>query len=398
MLPNMTHTNNPKTALDTLLIQSGGIHTPFGETSEALFLNSAYTFDSAEHAAARFAKTDPGYFYSRYSNPSLDMLEQRLAAIETGADRAIACASGMAAVFAALMSGLESGDHVVANKVLFSSCYYIITKILPEFGITYTLVDSGDQAAWEAAFTDQTTHVFIESPANPTMELVDIEALAGLCKARGARLLVDNVFATPLYQSPLELGADMVIYSTTKHLDGQGRTLGGAIVGNQALLEDVVLPFVRHTGPHMSPFTAWVVFKGLETLSLRMDRHSDNAEAIARALEGHSAIQKVLHPHLESHPQHALAKKQMKRAGGVFAVELADQDTAFRFMNACNIGRISNNIGDAKTLITHPASTTHASIAPEERNAIGLGDGLVRISAGLEDKDDLVADFVGALP
>lgn len=393
----MTRTDKNKASLDTLLIQSGGIHTPFGETSEAMFLNSAYTFDSAEHAAARFAKTDPGYFYSRYSNPSLDMLEQRLAAIEVGADRAIVCASGMAAVFAALMSGLEEGDHVIANRVMFSSCYYIITQILPKYGIHYTLVDSADSDGWQAAFTDKTACVFIESPANPTMELVDIKALSGLCKQHGARLLVDNVFATPLYQSPLELGADMVIYSTTKHMDGQGRTLGGAIVGHKALLEEIVLPFVRHTGPHMSPFTAWVVFKGLETLSLRMDRHSDNALAIARALEGCAAIKAVRHPHLESHPQHALAKAQMKRAGGVFAVEVEDQEAAFRFMNACKIGRISNNIGDAKTLITHPASTTHASIAPEERAAIGLGDGLVRISAGLEDRDDLVEDFVAAL-
>lgn len=393
----MSNRTNTSQNIDTLLIQSGSIHTPFGETGEAMFLNSAYTFDTAEAAEDRFAKRDPGYFYSRYSNPSLDMLEQRLAAIEVGADRAIVTASGMAAVFAALMSGLQAGDHVLANKVLFSSCYYIITQILPRYGISYTLVDSGDQAAWEAAFTDKTTHIFIESPANPTLELVDIEALAKLSRARGVRLIVDNVFATPLYQSPLELGADMVIYSTTKHMDGQGRTLGGAIVGNKTLLEEVVLPFVRHTGPHMSPFTCWVVFKGLETLSLRMARHSDNALAIAKLLEAHPAVKSVAHPYLESHPQHALAKKQMKSGGGIFAFELADKEAAFRFMNAVQIPRISNNIGDAKSIITHPTSTTHASIAPEEREACGLRDGLIRFSAGLEDVNDLLEDVSAAL-
>lgn len=391
-----TPRNNHK--IDTLAIQTGSIHTQFGETGEAMFLNSAYTFDSAEHAEARFSRRDPGYFYSRYSNPSLDMLEQRLVAMEVGAERAIACASGMAAVFAALMSGLRAGDHVIANKVLFSSIYYIITQILPRFGITYTLVDSGDMKAWETAFTPKTTHIFIESPANPTMELVDITALAKLAKSHGARLLVDNVFATPLYQSPLTLGADMVIYSTTKHLDGQGRTLGGAIIGSKALLEDVVLPFVRHTGPHMSPFTAWVVFKGLETLSLRMERHTKNALAIAELLESSPKIARVAYPFLESHPQYALAKTQMSGGGGILAFEAkGGKDAAFRFMNVLEIARISNNVGDAKTLVTHPASTTHASIAAAERAAIGLGDGLIRYSAGLEATEDLLADVKAAL-
>ena len=382
--------------LDTKLVQSGGIHTPFGETGEAMFLNSAYTFESAEAAERRFAIKD-GYTYSRYSNPSLDMLEQRLAAIEVGADAAISTASGMAAVFAALMSGLEAGDHVLANKVMFSSCYYIITQILPKYGISYTLVDSADQAAWEAAFTDKTTHIFIETPANPTMELVDIAALAKLSKAKGARLIVDNILATPLYQHPLELGADLVVYSTTKHMDGQGRTLGGAILGSKTLLDEVVQPFARHTGPHMSPFTAWVVFKGLETFSLRMARHSENALAVARALEGNSKVKRVRHTHLESHPQHKLAKEQMSEGGGVFAFEVEDKNAAFRFMDALSIARISNNLGDAKTLVTHPSSTTHASIAPEERAAIGLEDGLIRFSAGLEDKEDLIADIENAL-
>lgn len=398
MYQTMSKTPKNKQKIDTLAIQSGGIHTPFGETGEAVFLNSAYTFDSAEHAEARFARRDPGYFYSRYSNPSLDMLEQRLAAMEQGAERAIVAASGMAAVFAALMSGLKTGDHVLANKVLFSSCYYIITQVLPRFGITYTLVESNDPAAWEKAFKPNTTHIFIETPANPTMELVDIAALATLAKSKGARLLVDNVFATPLYQSPLELGADMVIYSTTKHMDGQGRTIGGAIIGSKALLEEVVLPFVRHTGPHMSPFTAWAVFKGLETLTLRMERHTQNALAVAELLEKHPKVARVIHPYLPSHPQHAVAKKQMTAAGGVFSFELkGGKEAAFKFMNALEIARISNNLGDAKTIVTHPASTTHASIAPAERAAIGLGEGLIRYSAGLEAAEDLLDDVKTAL-
>jgi O-succinylhomoserine sulfhydrylase len=383
---------------DTLAIQTGGIHTPFGETGEAMFLNSAYTFDSAEHAEARFAKRDAGYFYSRYSNPSLDMLEQRLAAMEVGADRAIVCASGMAAVFASLMSGLKTGDHVLANKVLFSSCYYIITQVLPRFGITYTLVESSDLQAWEAAFKPNTTHVFIESPANPTMELVDIAALAKLAKTKAAKLIVDNVFATPLYQSPLMLGADMVIYSTTKHMDGQGRTLGGAIIGGKALLEEIVLPFVRHTGPHMSPFTAWVVFKGLETLGLRMERHTKNALVIAELLEKSAMVDRVNYPYLASHPQHTLAKTQMSGGGGVLSFYLkGGKAAAFKFMNALKIARISNNLGDAKTLVTHPASSTHASIAEAERAALGITDGLVRYSAGLEATEDLLKDVENAL-
>lgn len=383
---------------DTLAIQAGCIRTPFGETSEAMFLNSAYTFESAEHAEARFARRDPGYFYSRYSNPSLDMLEQRLAAMEKGGERAIVTASGMAAVFAALMSGLKAGDHVLANKVLFSSCYYIITQVLPRFGITYTLVDSADLTAWEAAFTAKTTHIFIETPANPTLELVDIAAVAKLAKANGARLLVDNVFATPLCQHPLALGADMVIYSTTKHMDGQGRTLGGAIIGGKALLEEVVLPFVRHTGPHMSPFTAWVVFKGLETLSLRMERHNTNALAIAEYLEKSPKVARVSYPYLKSHPQHALAKAQMSAGGGVLSFELKNgREAAFKFMNNLHIARISNNLGDAKTLVNNPASTTHASISPEERAKIGLSDGLIRYSAGLEAAADLLQDIENAL-
>lgn len=387
------------TDLDTQLIQSGCMRTAYGETSEALFLNSAYTFESAELAEARFARTDPGYFYSRYSNPNLDMLEQRLTAIEAGAERAIVCASGMAAVFAALMSGLKSGDHIIANRILFSSCYYIITQILPQYGISYTLVDGADLNAWEEAFEDNTTHIFIETPANPTLDIIDIEALARLSKPRGVTLLVDNVFATPLYQSPLELGADMVIYSTTKHMDGQGRTLGGAILGAQALLNDQVMPFVRHTGPHMSPFTAWVVFKGLETLSLRMERHNSNALAIAKLLETHTdKVVQVRYPHLPSHPHYAVAKRQMKQGGGLLAFELTGgKEAAFRFLNALTIPRISNNLGDAKSLVTHPASTTHASIAPEQRAALGLSDGLVRISAGLEHVDDLLEDVTQAL-
>lgn len=387
-----------KPKLDTLLVQSGGIYSHFGETSEAIFFNSAYTFETAEKAEGRFARIDPGYFYSRYSNPSLDMLEQRLAAIEEGADRAIVTASGMAAVFAALMSGLKAGEHVLANRMLFSSCHYIITQVLPRFGITYTLVDGPDVNAWEAAFTDKTTHIFIETPANPTLDLVDIEALAKLARPRGVKLLVDNVFATPLHQSPLTLGADMVIYSTTKHMDGQGRTIGGAIVGKKQLLEEVVLPFCRHTGPHMSPFTAWTVFKGLETLSLRMERHCSNALKLARALEKEGQVSKVIYPGLPSHPHYALAQKQMKTGGAMVSFELkGGKEAAFRFMNGLKLARISNNLGDAKSLVTHPASTTHASIAAAERAKLGLSEGLIRFSVGIEDAEDIIEDVRNAL-
>jgi len=389
--------NSKNWKLATQLVRGGRIQSQFGETSEALFLNSAYSYDSAEAGEDLFSGKIEGFKYGRYSHPNLAMLEERMALME-GAEACIVTASGMAAVFASLMCQLKSGDHVVASKVLFSSCHYIITQILPRFGISYSLVDGADMAAWGKAISKKTRVVFIETPANPTLELVDIAAVAKLCKKTGTCLIIDNVFATPLLQHPLKLGADMVVYSTTKHIDGQGRTLGGAILGKRKLLDEVVMPFVRHTGPHMSQFNAWVLLKSLETLKLRVDKHCDNAEALAAFLEKHPKVSRIIYPGLKSHPHYAVAKKQMSRGGPMIALELkGGKKAAFKFMNALKVFDISNNLGNAKSLVTHPASTTHASIGAEERRKIGIGDGLIRLSVGIEDIEDLKADIEQAL-
>jgi len=384
--------------LSTNLVRGGTIRSTFGETSEAIFLNSGFCYDSAEIAASRFDGTAPGYVYSRYSNPSLAMLEERIALIEN-AERCCVMASGMAAVFASLMCQLKSGDHVIANKVLFGSCYYIITEVLPRFGISYTLVDGKDDKAWEKAFAaKKPACVFIESPANPTLELTDIKLVAGLCRKSKACLIVDNIFATPLLQRPLELGADVVVYSTTKHMDGQGRTLGGAVVGTEKFITETLLPFHRHTGPALSPFNAWVVLKGLETLDLRMEKHCANALKIAGFLENHPKIARVLYPGLKSFPQYSLARKQMSDGGNMIAFEVGGgKKAAFKFMNGLEIIDISNNLGDSKSLITHPATTTHSNISAPERTGLGIGDGLLRLSVGLEDAADLIEDLAGAL-
>jgi O-succinylhomoserine sulfhydrylase len=385
----------PPSGLETQLVHGGIQRSHFGEVSEALFLNSGFCYDNAETAESRFNGVAPGYVYSRYSNPTLVMLEERLTALE-GAERGIVVASGMAAVFASLMSVLKAGDRVVANRVLFGSCHYIITEILPRFGITYELVEGGDNAAWAAALAKPTAAVFIESPANPTLQLTDI---AHVCAhKRGAIVIVDNVFATPLFQRPLELGADMVVYSTTKYFDGQGRTLGGAILGSKALLEEKVLPFHRHTGPALSPFNAWVVLKGLETLSLRMERHVANAQALAALLQASPNVARVHYPGLASFPQHALAQRQMKAPGALMAVEFTGgKEAAFAFLNALSVISISNNLGDAKSLATHPATTTHSNLSADARAAIGITDGVVRLSVGLETLADLQADITRAL-
>lgn len=381
----------------TRLVRAGTHRSPVGETSEALFLNSAYVYETAEEAAARFNGSGEGFKYGRYSHPNLAMLEARLSAMES-AEACTVMASGMAAVFASLMCQLKSGDHVVAGKVLFSSCHYIITQVLPRFGITYTLVDGADMEAWKAAIRPGTACVFIETPANPTLELIDIAEVAKLCKSAGAKLIVDNVFATPLLQSPLQLGADIVVYSTTKHIDGQGRTLGGAVLGTKDFIENTLLPFARHTGPHMAHFNAWVILKALETLPLRVERHCSNADTLARFLENHPMVSCIIYPGLASHPQHAIAKKQMKHGGPMIAFELkGGRDAAFRFQNALSLIDISNNLGDAKTLITHPASTTHFSIGEQARKDIGINDGLLRLSVGIEDIIDLKADIEAAL-
>jgi len=381
----------------TQLVRGARMRATYGETSEGLYLNSSYSYESAEEGEGRFNGSIKGYKYGRYSHPNLDTLEKRLALME-GAEACVVTASGMAAMFAALMCQLKTGDHVVANRVLFSSCHYIITQILPRFGISYTLVDSADTSGWEKAISKKTTLVFIETPANPTLELTDIAVVARLCKKSGAKLIVDNVFATPLLQHPLKLGADMVMYSTTKHIDGQGRTIGGAILGNQKFMDEVVLPFVRHTGPHMSPYTAWTLSKSLETLHLRVERHCENTQLIAASLEGHPAFLRLIYPGLKSHPQYAIAQKQMSHGGPMIALELkGGKKAAFKFLNALSIIDISNNLGNAKTLATHPASTTHSSIAATERKKLGISDGLIRLSVGIEDVDDLIGDLLAAL-
>lgn len=383
--------------LATKQVRSGTRRSEFGETSEALFLNSGFCYDSAETAENRFNGVDPGFIYSRYSNPTLKMLEERIADIEQGG-RACVMASGMAAVFASLMCQLQAGDHVIGSRALFGSCYYIMTQLLPRYGITVTLVDGTDLAAWQKAFTPKTKCVFIESPSNPTLELVDIRAVAELCKQQGACLIVDNIFASPLLQHPLQLGADVVVYSTTKHMDGQGRTLGGAVVGSDSFIEETLLPFHRHTGPAMSTFVAWVVLKGLETLDLRMERHGRNAQMIAEYLERHPKIETVRYPGLLSHPQYTLARKQMKGGGNMIAFTLkGGKQAAFKFMNGLQIVDISNNLGDAKSLITHPFTTTHSNIAAEEKLQLGISEGLVRMSVGIEDGEDLREDIEQAL-
>lgn len=383
--------------LETKLVHGGTIRSQYGEVGEAIFLNSGFCYDSAETAEKRFNGEEPGFVYSRYRNPSLAMLEDRLALLE-GAESCIVVASGMAAVFASLMGVLKAGDRVLANKVLFGSCHYIITEVLPRFGITTELVDGPDNAAWEKALSKSVQAIFIESPANPTLELTDITHVCKLAKKAGALVIVDNVFATPIYQRPLELGADMVVYSTTKHMDGQGRTLGGAILGNKELLEEKILPFHRHTGPALSPFNAWVILGGLETLPMRMERHTANAQALAELIEKHASVEKVYYPGLKSFPQYALGQKQMSGAGGLIAFSLkGGKKAAFKFLNALSIVAISNNLGDAKSLATHPATTTHSNISPEARTAIGITDGTVRLSVGLESIADLERDVSNAL-
>jgi O-succinylhomoserine sulfhydrylase len=397
-----------KLQTSTKLVRGGTKRSNFGETSEAIFMNSGFCYDTAETAESRFNGVAPSYVYSRYSNPSLRMLEEKLIMIEKGAEECSVMASGMAAVFASIMCDIKPGDHLVASRVLFGSCHYIINTILPRLNVKITLVDCTDEAAWQAAFevtptNPKPTHVFIETPANPTTKLVDIAFVAGLSKKAGARFIVDNIFASPLLQSPLALGADVVVYSTTKHMDGQGRTLGGAVLGSEQYIKDILLPFNRHTGPALSPFNAWVVLKALETMDLRMEKHCANAQKVAELLEGHAKIEQVLFPGLKSHPDYALAQKQMVNGGTILAFipkatkELSYKQAAFALMNKLEIIDISNNIGDAKSLITHPATTTHSNIPEVERIALGISDGLLRLSVGLENADDLINDLKQAL-
>ena len=381
----------------TELVRGGLVRSAFGETSEGLFLTSGYVYPSPEDAEAAFKGEIKRYQYSRYANPTVAMFEERLRLIE-GAEACYATATGMAAVFAAIMCQVKAGDRVVASRALFGSCDYIIAELLPRYGIESVLVDGTDMDAWERALSRPTACVFIETPSNPTLEIIDIAAVAELAHAAGACFIVDNVFATPLLQRPLELGADVVMYSTTKHIDGQGRTLGGAILGSHRFFDDHLRMFMRHTGASLSPFNAWVLVKALETLELRVERHGRNALELARFLEGREGVTRVLYPDLDSHPQVELARRQMQGGSSIIAFEVeGGKARAFRFLNALGLVDIANNLGDAKSLITHPATTTHQRLSAEQRAELGIGDGLVRISVGLEDVEDVKEDLAQAL-
>ena len=383
---------------DTLAVRAGQKRTGFEETSEPLFLNSGYVYADAASAEAAFSGDIERFVYSRYANPTVDMFEKRLAALE-GSEAAYATASGMSAVFVALSALLPAGSRLVASRSLFGSCFVICDEILPRWGVETVFVDGKDLDQWREALSKPTDAVFFETPSNPTQEIVDIRAVSELAHAAGASVVVDNVFATPLLQRPLELGADVVVYSATKHMDGQGRVLGGAICGTEEFIGGPVKELMRHTGPGMSPFNAWVLLKGLETMSLRVGRMSDSALAIARFLESHPAVAWVTYPQLESHPQFELASSQMSGGGSIvtFGLEGADAEAqkkaCYKVLDSIEVIDISNNLGDSKSLITHPATSTHKSMAPEAKAAIGLGDDLLRLSVGLEHVDDLIADL-----
>lgn len=383
----------------TQLVRGGTARSPFEETSEAIFLTSGYVYPTADEAELAFKGDKQRYIYSRYANPTLAMFEQRLALLE-GTEYCVSTSSGMSAVFAALASQLKAGDRVVASKALFGSCLYIIADQLPKFGIETELVDGTDYDAWAKALSKPANVVFLETPSNPCLEVIDIAKVSELAHAAGARVVVDNVFATPVLQRPIALGADIVVYSATKHIDGQGRTLGGAILTNdQEFIEDHLTPWMRHTGPALSPFNAWVLLKGLETLAVRVRQHCDNAIKVATFLETHPKIEKAIYPGLKSHPQHNLALAQMDGQGSsLVAFEIkGGKPASFNTLNALKIVDISNNLGDAKSLITHPGTTTHQRLSDDEKLALGITEGLVRLSVGLEDADDLIEDLDQAL-
>jgi O-succinylhomoserine sulfhydrylase len=382
---------------ETRLVHAGQMRSNFGETSEALYLTQGFVYDSAEQCAARFKGEDPGFLYSRFSNPTVAMFEARMAAFE-GAEAARATASGMAAVTTALIGQLRAGDHVVAAKALFGSCRWVVEELLPRFGVASTLVDGLDLAQWRAAVRPNTKTFFLESPTNPTLDVIDIAAVAEIAHAAGATLVVDNVFATPLWQSPLALGADCVVYSATKHIDGQGRCLGGVILSSEEFIQKHLHMFLRQTGPCMSPFNAWVLLKGLETLHLRVRRQTETAAAVAEALSAHGKIKRLIYPGRPDHPQAETARKQMRAGSTLVAFEIdGNQAATFRFLNALELIAITNNLGDAKSLVTHPATTTHQRLTPDQRAELGITDGVVRFSAGLEHPDDVIEDVLAAL-
>ena len=378
----------------TQAVRGGTWRSEHGETSEALFLTSGYTYDSAEEVAARFAGEAQGMTYSRLQNPTVAMLEERIALME-GAEACRTQATGMAAMTTALLCQLSAGDHVVAAKAAFGSCRWLVDTLLPRFAIETSVVDGRDLDAWKAAIKPNTKLFFFETPANPTMDIVDLQAVCDLAKAHGITTVVDNAFATAALQRPLEFGADVVAYSATKLMEGQGRVLAGAVCGTEKFINEVLLPFQRNTGPNLSPFNAWVVLKGLETLDLRARRQSENALAVGKAIEGR--VRRILHPGLASHPQHNLAMRQMDGCGPIFSFFLDDRAQAMAFLNALELVDISNNIGDARSLCCHPASTTHYGVSAEARADMGIEEGMLRINIGLEDPRDLIADLDQAL-
>ncbi len=380
----------------TKLIRGGIARSQFMETAEALYLTQGFTYDSAEGADRRFAGDEPGFVYSRFNNPTVKMFEDRLALLE-GAEVCRAQATGMASVHAALIGLVKAGDHVVAGRALFGSCRWIVAELLPRFGVETTFVDATNLAEWEAAIRPNTKAVLIETPSNPVLEITDIAAVAELAHAVGAKVVVDNVFATPIFQQPLKLGADVVVYSATKHIDGQGRVLGGAILTSEAINEEFYRDYVRHTGPALSPFNAWVLVKGLETLDLRVRRQTDTAAALADVMAEHKKVQQVLYPFRQDHPGYEIAKKQMSGGGTVVAMDLGSREAAFKFLNALEIVDISNNLGDAKSMATHPPTTTHRSVPEEQRPSLGVTEGGVRLSVGLESVEDLKRDVIRAL-
>jgi O-succinylhomoserine sulfhydrylase len=382
---------------ETQLVHAGTLRSPFAETCEALFLTQGYVYDSSLSAEKRFKNEEPGYQYSRFSNPTVTMFEQRMATLE-GAAAARATATGMAAVTTALMGQVRAGDHVVASKALFGSCLYVVEEHLPRYGVASTLVDGTDLDAWRKAVRPNTKTFFLETPTNPALEIIDIKAVADIAHAAGATLVVDNVFSTPLFQRPLQLGADCVVYSATKHIDGQGRCLGGVVLGSEKFIQDNVHTLIRQTGPSLSPFNAWILLKGLETLAVRVRRQTDTAASLAVALAEHPKISRLIYPGRPDHPQAEIVHRQMQGGSTLIAFEIkGGKAAAFRFQDGLRLIRISNNLGDAKSLITHPATTTHQRLAPAARAELGITDGLVRLSCGLEHSDDLAEDVFNAL-
>jgi O-succinylhomoserine sulfhydrylase len=382
---------------ETRLVHAGTLRSQFGEMSEGLFLTQGYIYPSAEECESRFSGKTPGYVYSRYSNPTIAMFEQRMAALE-GAEASRATATGMAAVTTALMGQLKAGDHIVAAKALFGSCRWVIEDWLGRFGVTSTLVNGANLDEWKQAVKKNTKVFFMETPTNPTLEVYDIAAVADIAHNASATLTVDNVFATALYQSPLSLGADCVVYSATKHIDGQGRVLGGVILGSEKFIQDNVHQLIRQTGPSLSPFNAWVLLKGLETLPVRVQRQTETAAAVSVALDGHKKLTRLIYPGRPDHPQADVVRKQMKAGSTLCSFEIkGGKEGAFRFLNALKLIGITNNLGDAKSLITHPTTTTHQRLTPAQRAELGIGDGLVRLSCGLEHPDDVIEDLLTAL-